>query len=68
MVRSSLRRRASAKQARPALAQPTQRTHTARYVLALWPDCADAYVLLPQATASNLEQARKLRERGVAAG
>jgi hypothetical protein len=39
----------------------------ARRALALWPDCADAYVLLAQA-ASSLEEARELLERGVAAG
>jgi hypothetical protein len=39
----------------------------ARKALALWPDCADAYVLLAQA-ASSLEEARELLERGVAAG
>ena len=39
----------------------------ARKALALWPDCADGYVLLAQA-ASSLEEARELLERGVAAG
>jgi tetratricopeptide (TPR) repeat protein len=39
----------------------------AREALALWPDCADAYVLLAQA-ASSLEGARELLEQGVAAG
>ena len=39
----------------------------AREALALWPDCADAYVLLAQA-ASSLEEARELLEQGVAAG
>jgi tetratricopeptide (TPR) repeat protein len=45
-----------------------RRAVLARDALALWPDCADAYVLLAQATASNLEQARELLEQGVAAG
>jgi hypothetical protein len=36
----------------------------AREALALWPDCADAYVLLAQTTASNLEQARELLGTG----
>ena len=39
----------------------------ARQALELWPDCADAYVLLAQA-ASGLERARELLEEGVAAG
>jgi hypothetical protein len=39
----------------------------ARRALALWPDCADAYVLLAHA-ASSLEEARELLERGVAVG
>jgi tetratricopeptide (TPR) repeat protein len=44
-----------------------RRAALARQALALWPDCADAYVLLAQETAS-LEEARELLERGVAAG
>ena len=44
-----------------------QRAVLARKALALWPDCADGYVLLAQA-ASSLEEARELLERGVAAG
>ncbi|MGO9900130.1 MAG: hypothetical protein ACLP0J_10660 [Solirubrobacteraceae bacterium] len=44
-----------------------RRAVLARQALALWPDCADAYVLLTQA-ASSLEEARELLERGVAAG
>jgi hypothetical protein len=43
------------------------RVALAREALALWPDCADAYVLLAQA-ASSLDGARELLERGVAAG
>jgi len=39
----------------------------AREALALWPDCADGYVLLAQA-ASSLDEARELLERGVVAG
>ena len=45
-----------------------RRAVLAREALALWPDCADAYVLLAQATASNLEQACDLLQQGVAAG
>ncbi len=45
-----------------------RRAALARRALALWPDCADAYVLLAQETASSLEEARGLLERGVAAG
>ena len=44
-----------------------RRAVLARKALAVWPDCADGYVLLAQA-ASNLEEARELLERGVAAG
>ena len=44
-----------------------RRAVLARRALALWPDCADGYVLLAQA-ASSLEEARELLERGVAAG
>jgi hypothetical protein len=43
------------------------RLKLAREALELWPDCADAYVLLSQA-APDLEQARGLLEQGVAAG
>ncbi len=45
-----------------------RRAVLAREALALWPDCADAFLLLAQATASNLEHARELLEQGVAAG
>ena len=44
-----------------------RRAVLAREALALWPHCADGYVLLAQA-ASSLEEARELLERGVAAG
>ena len=44
-----------------------RRVELAREALALWPDCADAYVLLAQETAS-LDEKRQLLERGVAAG
>ena len=44
-----------------------QRAVLARKALALWPDCADGYVLVAQA-ASSREEARELLERGVAAG
>jgi len=44
-----------------------RRAKLAREALELWPDCADAYVLLAQ-TASGLERARGLLEEGVAAG
>ena len=44
-----------------------RREALAREALALWPDCADAYVLLAQA-ASSLEGARELLEQGVVAG
>ena len=44
-----------------------RRAALARQALALWRDCADAYVLLAQETAS-LGEARELLERGVAVG
>ena len=44
-----------------------RRAELAREALALWADCADAYVLLAQA-APSLQEARELREEGVAAG
>jgi tetratricopeptide (TPR) repeat protein len=44
-----------------------RRAVLAREALALWPDCADAYVLLAQQT-SSLDEKRELLERGVAAG
>lgn len=44
-----------------------RRAALAREALALWPDCADAYVLLAQET-SSLDEKRELLERGVAAG
>ncbi|MQA74753.1 MAG: hypothetical protein GEU88_10515 [Solirubrobacterales bacterium] len=44
-----------------------RRVELAREALALWADCADAYVLLAQA-ASSREKARELLEAGVAAG
>ena len=44
-----------------------RRAKLARQALELWPDCADAYVLLAQA-APGLERARQLLEEGVAAG
>jgi tetratricopeptide (TPR) repeat protein len=44
-----------------------RRAVLAREALALWPDCADAYVLLAQA-ASSLEEAHELLKHGVAAG
>jgi tetratricopeptide (TPR) repeat protein len=45
-----------------------RRAALVRQALALWPDCADAYVLRAQETALSLEQKRELLERGVAAG
>jgi len=70
------RRRASTQQRQQAEdlvcdaweASGERRAVLAREALALWPDCADAYVLRAQATASNLEQARDLLQQGVAAG
>src|SRR5450759_2985342 len=44
-----------------------RRAVLAREALALWPNCADGYVLLAQA-ASSLDEARELLERGVVAG
>jgi tetratricopeptide (TPR) repeat protein len=44
-----------------------QRSRLAQKALALWPDGADAYVLLAS-TAKELEEARHLYEQGLAAG
>src|SRR5690606_19808626 len=44
-----------------------KRLKLAHQALALWPDCADAYVLLAE-HAKNLEEALKLYEDAVAAG
>jgi len=44
-----------------------QRQRLARQALVLWPDCADAYVLLGR-TAKNREEARRFYEQGVQAG
>ncbi len=44
-----------------------RRAALARQALALWPDCADAYVLLAQ-DRTGLQDKRELLERGVAAG
>jgi len=44
------------------------RAALARRALAISPDCADAYLLLAEETASTAEEARALLEQGVAAG
>src|SRR6267142_5072733 len=49
-------------------AKGAKRAALARQALALSPDCADAYLLLAEETASSVEEARALLERGVAAG
>jgi hypothetical protein len=49
-------------------AQGARGVTLAREALAISPDCADAYLLLAEETASSLEEARELLERGVAAG
>jgi tetratricopeptide (TPR) repeat protein len=49
-------------------ASGTRRVALAREALAISPDCADAYLLLGEETASTLEEARELLEQGVAAG
>jgi tetratricopeptide (TPR) repeat protein len=46
---------------------PARRLELARQTLALWPDCADAYVLLAEQARSRKE-ALALHEQGVAAG
>jgi tetratricopeptide (TPR) repeat protein len=45
-----------------------KRLELARRALELWPDCADAYVLLAEEGAKTVEEAKELYERGVAAG
>ena len=49
-------------------AQGARRVALAQEALAISPDCADAYVLLAEETASSLGEARRLLEQGVAAG
>src|SRR5262249_21571932 len=46
---------------------PRKRADLARRALSLWPDCADAYVLLAE-TADNRRQALELYRQGVEAG
>lgn len=47
--------------------QGAQRIRLARKALEVWPDCADAYVILAEAAATH-EEKRKLYAAGVAAG
>jgi tetratricopeptide (TPR) repeat protein len=49
-------------------ARGARRAALAREALAISPDCADAYLLLAEETASSVEAARELLEQGVAAG
>jgi tetratricopeptide (TPR) repeat protein len=49
-------------------ARGPRRAALARQALAISPDCADAYLLLAEETASSAEEARELLEQGVAAG
>jgi tetratricopeptide (TPR) repeat protein len=49
-------------------ARGARRAALAREALAISPDCADAYLLLAEETASSVEEARALLEQGVAAG
>src|SRR6185437_3611081 len=49
-------------------ARGARRVALAREALAISPDCADAYLLLAEETAANVDQARELLEQGVAAG
>jgi tetratricopeptide (TPR) repeat protein len=49
-------------------AQGARRAALAREALAISPDCADAYLLLAEETATSADEARELLEQGVAAG
>src|SRR5438105_7171989 len=49
-------------------ARGAKRAALARRALTISPDCADAYLLLAEQTASSVEEARALLEQGVAAG
>src|SRR6266498_57074 len=49
-------------------ARGARRAALAREALAISPDCADAYLLLAEETASSAEEARELLEQGVGAG
>ncbi|SMB98243.1 ST7 protein [Thermanaeromonas toyohensis ToBE] len=44
------------------------RIRLAEQALELWPDCADAYVILAEDKAKSLEEAKEFYERGVRAG
>lgn len=46
----------------------TERIALARRALAVWPDCADAYVILAEETGRTLEEKLALYDAGVAAG
>lgn len=45
-----------------------ERVHLARQALEIWPDCADAYVILAEEAAGTLEDAQGLYAAGVSAG
>ncbi|MBI1801016.1 MAG: tetratricopeptide repeat protein [Chloroflexi bacterium] len=49
-------------------AEGKRRVELARKALTISPDCADAYVLLAEETATSVREARKLYEEGVKAG
>ena len=49
-------------------AKGARRAALARQALTISSDCADAYLLLAEETAANVEEARELLEQGVAAG
>jgi tetratricopeptide (TPR) repeat protein len=49
-------------------AKGARRAALAREALAISPDCADAYLLLAEETATSLEEARELLQQGVSAG
>src|SRR5436309_5198713 len=49
-------------------ARGARRAALAHQALSISHDCADAYLLLAEETASSLEEARELLEQGVAAG
>jgi len=50
------------------MADPRERVRKAKRALEIWPDCADAWVLLAKNKAESLEEAHELYTAGVEAG
>jgi len=50
------------------LADPQARIRSAQHALGLWPDCADAWVILAEDKAATLDKVREFYAAGMAAG